>query len=249
MNKDKAGFPKTANLGKSEIPIIKLMIFIIDWSKVNMITDIFEKEQVRFHFVCKGRGTASSEILDLLGIGHSEKAVVLCLEPDFKVAPLLRKVSKKFGLHSPGTGIAFTIPLSGINHPIAQSFSEELREELRNHREKEIDRMKANAKFDLILAVVNQGYSDELMSVAREAGATGGTIINARSIAHEGVVKFFGISVQSEREIVTILASREAKTEIMQAISRSHGLNSDAKGIVFSLPVDSITGLDTEPDE
>ncbi|MDR1748987.1 MAG: hypothetical protein LBR47_07990 [Spirochaetaceae bacterium] len=233
----------------SEIPIIKLMVFIIDWSKVNMITDIFEKEHVRFHFVCKGRGTASSEILDLLGIGSSEKAVVLCLEPDFQVACLLRKVSKKFGLHSPGTGIAFTVPLSGINNPIAQSFSEELREEFSKQIEKEIDRMKTNAKFDVILAVVNQGYSDELMSVAREAGATGGTIVNARSIAHEGIVKFFGISVQAEREIVTILAARETKTEIMQAISHSYGVKSDAKGIVFSVPVDSMTGLDAEPEE
>jgi hypothetical protein len=109
--------------------------------------------------------------------------------------------------------------------------------------------MESNAKFDLILAVVNQGYSDELMSVAREAGATGGTIVNARSIAHEGVVKFFGICVQSEREIVTILAARESKAEIMQAISHSYGLKSDAKGIVFSLPVDGITGLDAEPEE
>ncbi len=233
----------------NQFPIIKLMVFIIDWTKVNIIMDIFQKEHVHFHFICKGRGTASSEILNLLGIGSSEKAVVFCLEPDFKVNSLFRKASKKLGLHNHGTGIAFTVPLSGINYPIAQVFSEELQTEHKNKNEKENGQMQSNAKFDLILAVVNHGYSDELMSAAREAGATGGTIINARSIAHEGIIKFFGISVQAEREIVTILASRETKAEIMQAISRSYGLQSDAKGIVFSLPVGSITGLDTEAEE
>ncbi|QQO10052.1 hypothetical protein [Breznakiella homolactica] len=229
-----------------KIPILKLVVFIIDWNKTNILTDVFEAEDVRFHFICKGRGTASSEILDLLGIGSSEKAVVLCLEQDIMVPQLLKQVSKKLGLHSPGAGIAFTIPLSGINNPIVQVFKESIREKLKNQLEKEVEHMSTEAKHDLIIAVVNQGYSDEIMAVAREAGATGGTVINARSVAHAGPVKFFGISVQDEREIITILAARDKKTAIMQAISQSYGISSEARGIVFSMPVDNINGLDLQ---
>ena len=96
---------------------------------------------------------------------------------------------------------------------------------------------------DLILSIVNQGYSDELMNTARAAGATGGTIINARGQAHEGAVKFFGVSVQDEKEIVIILTSREKKVPIMRAICEAHGMNSKSQGIVFSLPVDDVLGL------
>ena len=99
---------------------------------------------------------------------------------------------------------------------------------------------------DLIVCIVNQGYSDELMNTAREAGASGGTVINARGQAHEGAVKFFGITVQDEKELILILSSREKKVSIMRAVSETHGLNSNAAGIVFSLPVDDVMGLNFE---
>ena len=100
--------------------------------------------------------------------------------------------------------------------------------------------------YDLIMAVVNQGYSDELMNTAREAGASGGTAIHARGHAHEVAVKFFGISVQDEKELILILVSREKKLSIMRAVSEAHGLNSKANGIVFSMPVDSVMGTSFE---
>ncbi|MCL2319171.1 MAG: hypothetical protein FWC45_03740 [Treponema sp.] len=96
---------------------------------------------------------------------------------------------------------------------------------------------------DLIVSIVNQGYSDELMSTARNAGALSGTVINGRGQAHEGEVKFFGISVHDEKEMIIILTSREKKVNIMRAVCEAHGLNTKAQGIVFSLPVDNVTGL------
>ena len=93
---------------------------------------------------------------------------------------------------------------------------------------------------DLIIAVVNQGCSDELVNSAREAGASGGTVINARAQASEGVVNFFGISVQAEKEVILMLVDREKKLSIMQVLSQTYGLNSKANGIVFSLPVDEV---------
>jgi nitrogen regulatory protein PII len=84
------------------------------------------------------------------------------------------------------------------------------------------------------------------MTTAREAGATGGTVINARGMAHQGPVKFFGVSVQDEKEIIIILTKREKKTSIMQAVSQAYGIASKAEGIVFSLPVDQVMGLSFE---
>jgi nitrogen regulatory protein PII len=236
------------------IPKMKLIFFIIDWTKTNEISSVFIEEKVRFHFITRGRGTASSEVLDLLGIGASEKAVVLCLEQEVMVPVLLKEVRRKLGFHSPGAGIAFTVPLSGINNPILKVFKESI------HKNEKLAAEKANPhperrrgeimgeeiKNDLIISIINQGYSDEFMVTAKEAGASGGTVLNARGLAHEGAIKFFGVSVQDEKEIVIILTSREKKVSIMQAISRSHGMDSKAEGIVFSLPVDSVMGLSFE---
>jgi hypothetical protein len=233
-------------MSEDKVPILKLLFFIIDWNRTPVINAVFEQSNVRFHFICKGRGTASSEILDMLGIGSSEKAVVLCLEQDIMVPMLIREANKKLGLRNPGAGIAFTVPLSGINQPILQVFKESIHKTLAVKPEKDAEKMSTEIKHDLIVSVVNQGYSEEFMAVAREAGATGGTVISARGLAHRGPIKFFGISVQDERELIIMLTSREKKAPIMQAVSQAYGITTQAEGIVFSLPVDNIAGLDLE---
>jgi nitrogen regulatory protein PII len=229
------------------IPSLRLIFFIVDWANANFLSEVFDEEKVRFHFISKGRGTASSDILDLLGIGAGDKAVVICLEQEVLASVLIKEVRKKLNFNSPGAGIAFTVPLSGINTPILKVFKESINKNEKIAPEKEGETpMAVEIKHDLIIAIINQGYSDEFMTIAREAGATGGTVINARGLAHEGAVRFFGVSVQDEKEIIIVLTSREKKVPIMQAVSQNCGMTSKAEGIVFSLPVDAVQGLSFE---
>jgi hypothetical protein len=246
--------------------VLKLVVFIIDWKKTKVIGEVFDGAQVRFHYICKGLGTASSEVLDLLGIGATEKAVVLALEQDVMSPKLVKDVARRLGLHNPGAGIAFTIPLSAINKPLLSVFKQSV-EKVMTKTSEESDNMNTNGHaeqgdnnergehgadkpvaekppYDLLVAVVNQGYSDELMTVARGAGAGGGTVISARGLMHKGPVKFFGISVQDEKEIIIILSTNEKRAPIMSAESKAFGLASKAEGVVFSVPVDSITGIE-----
>lgn len=255
-------------------PLLKLMAVIVDWDQHKKVTEILREHFVRFQYICAGIGTAGSDILDILGIGSMEKAVVLCLQPDFRVSELMRTLSDELNLTQHGMGITFSIPLSGISNPISQIFSEEKHEEfermlsetvepekrerismlsqhvkerMKNYMESELDKTsEAAAEHCLIVAVVNQGYSDDLVDAAKEAGAGGGTIIHARRSGMEDTIKFFGVSVQAEKEIVAILAKHETKKPIMNAINKSFGLASEAKGIIFSLPVDSIAGTDLD---
>jgi nitrogen regulatory protein PII len=230
----------------TEKPKLKYVFFIVDWNKVNVVTDVLIEEKVRFYFVSKARGTASSEILDLLGFGATEKAVITCLEQSIGIPVLLKEVRNKLNKKGPGAGIAFTIPLSAVNDPALLIFKQSINknEKVAASKEKnEGENMTEKITHDLIICIVNQGYTDELMDTAREAGARGGTVIHARGSAHHGAVKFFGVSVQAEKEMILILSDRESKVAIMQAISETHGLNSEAQGIVFSLPVDNMMGL------
>jgi nitrogen regulatory protein PII len=228
-----------------KLPVLQFLVFIIDWNKINVISSVFEEENVRFHFISKGMGTANSEILDLLGIGSTEKAVIFSLEQAIMVPALIRGVRRKLGSQAAGAGIAFTIPLSGINHPILKVFKESIMKNLSISTAEEGETMNTEIKHDLIVSIVNQGYSDEFMTVAREAGARGGTVINARGLAHKGPVKFFGVSVQDEKEII-IIANRDRQAAIMQAVSQAYGITTEAGGIIFSLPVDHVMNLNQE---
>ena len=90
---------------------------------------------------------------------------------------------------------------------------------------------------ELIIAVTNRGYTDNVMSVAREAGARGGTVIHARGTGDEASEKFFGETVGAEREMIFIVVSKEDKKNVMNAIMEKVGINSDAQTFVFTLPV------------
>jgi nitrogen regulatory protein PII len=98
-------------------------------------------------------------------------------------------------------------------------------------------------KYALITAIVNQGYSEEVMNAARGAGARGGTVLHSRRIADEASLSAMGLEIQEEREMILIVAQEEEKVAIMQAIGSQCGIQSPAQGVVLSLPIDNAIGL------
>ena len=98
-------------------------------------------------------------------------------------------------------------------------------------------------KQELIIVISNQGYVDEIMETAKQYGATGGTVVHGRGTANEEAVKFFGITIQPEKEIILIVISNDKKSAIMKAITDKHGLNTETKAICFSLPVSETAGF------
>lgn len=97
--------------------------------------------------------------------------------------------------------------------------------------------------YEVILAIVDSGYADDVMDVAREQGARGGTIIDARGVAREDAAAFFGITLHSEKEIVMIVVPRNIKDAVLNAIYKEMGMSKKAHGIAFSLPITDTVGL------
>ena len=98
-------------------------------------------------------------------------------------------------------------------------------------------------KHEVILCIVNAGFSDAVMDAAREFGARGGTVIHARGTANAEAERLFNIAIQPEKEIVMILVESAIKNDILHALYQKVGLESDGKGIAFCLPVEDVVGL------
>ena len=94
-----------------------------------------------------------------------------------------------------------------------------------------------NNDYEVIFAIVNDGYADDVMEVAKQQGARGGTIINARGVAREEAAAFFGITLHTEKEIVMIVVPKTIKNDVLNAIYKEMGMEKKAQGIAFSLPV------------
>ena len=102
--------------------------------------------------------------------------------------------------------------------------------------------MKTN-DYEVIFAIVNEGYAEDVMDVARQQGARGGTILNARGVTREDAAAFFGITLNTEKEIVMMVVPKNIKDNILNAIYREMGMAKAAQGIAFSLPVSDVAGL------
>lgn len=102
--------------------------------------------------------------------------------------------------------------------------------------------MAANS-HELIICIVNNGFSDTVMDAAKDAGARGGTVLNARGTANKEAESFFHIAIQPEKEVVMILVPLNVKDAVLHALYEKAGLNTMGQGIAFSLPVDNVVGL------
>ena len=98
-------------------------------------------------------------------------------------------------------------------------------------------------KYEVIVAIVNEGHSDKVMDAAREAGARGGTITHARGSGTKDIEKKYGIIITPQKEMLYILVNENIRDQVMSAINTAVGIDTPGQGIIFSLPVDNISGL------
>ena len=99
------------------------------------------------------------------------------------------------------------------------------------------------SKHEMIMCIVNAGFSETVMEAAKSAGARGGTILSGRGTANKEAESFFHIAIQPEKEVVMILVDLEIKDAVLHALYQKAGLDSMGQGIAFSLPVDDVVGL------
>ena len=97
--------------------------------------------------------------------------------------------------------------------------------------------------YEVILSIVNSGFSDVVMDTAKKLGAGGGTVIHARGTATKEAEKIFNITIQPEKEIVMILVPVDIKDVILKGLYDTIGMDTNAQGIAFSLPVDDVIGI------
>lgn len=204
--------------------------------------EMFRKAELPLQYRFNAEGTATSEIIDMLGLGGVDKCVLASIIPKDFSGVMLDKLKNELQMHAVNSGVAFTMPLNGASNLILRMLTHNT-EENDSGSEGKVKTVMTEIKHVLISAIVNRGFSEDVMKAARSAGAKGGTVIHSRHMGNEEVAGFWGLSMQEEKDIVLILSEAEQKVQIMQSIGEHCGMHSEAEGIVMSLPIDSVTGI------
>jgi len=202
--------------------------------------EAFDKNNLPIGFVSLGYGTAKDDILDMLGLVRSEKAVGMTVVTGAGWEEAKWYLRKKMYIDVPDTGISFIIPMSSIGGKRELAFLTAGQ----NYRKGEESVMK-DTTMELLVVVSNQGHNDLVMDAARGAGAYGGTVIHARGTGMNQAELFFGVSLASEKDLTFIVTKKNQRNAIMSAIMKEAGMETPAQSIVFSLPVTDAVGLNT----
>ena len=215
-----------------------LFITIIKKSDSNEFLEFFLSHSVAPIYSTIGHGATTSETLSLLGLEQSEKVLMQTIVTTDKMYELKEALTSDMGIDLPNRGIAVAVPLSSLaskkiyDHIITEQACELPEQNPTSERK---------ITMELIITICLKGNSDNIMKLAREAGAAGGTVIKAKGTA-SGSDLFFGMAISDEKELIYIVSRKETKTEIMKAIAgytNDHGTHP----LVFSLPVTETAGF------
>lgn len=228
---------------KKHCPQIRALALISGIKDAERAEKLFASEKQLVFYQLRGHGTASSEMMDLLGLGSTAKVLSLSIMHKAQADAVLAQLEKDLRLGEPGTGIAFTTIMSGVSAMAMKVADEYARRELFEKMEQEVKKAVAASHKSLIIAVVNVGFSEDVMDAAREFGAGGGTVLHARQAGGEAILNILGVPIQEEKELILIISKAEQKVAIMKAIGEKFGIKSEAQGLVLSTPIDSIVGL------
>ncbi len=101
-------------------------------------------------------------------------------------------------------------------------------------------------RFKVILALVNDDFQDDVISAAKEAGATGVTILNARGEGVHDQKSFFGLTIEAQKDMLLFLVEDFNSEKIMDAIFNAGKLDQHGNGIAFSWVVDRAIGMESQ---
>ena len=100
-------------VNESAIKKLKLLFTVVDRPKMEFYLDVLSQFEVNFQMAAGGKGTATSELVDMLGL-NIHKVVLFSVVREDMVDPIMKCLEEKFETIKNGKGIAFAVPMSSV---------------------------------------------------------------------------------------------------------------------------------------
>ena len=211
------------------------VIAITDHERGEAMNTLYRAAGLRGILSMPGRGTATSEHLAIYGLDATEKYVISGVGNGDEAEGLIKSAKRKLFIDIPGNGVMLTVPLKSVAGGKTLAY---LTDEQKLGGAPRMD-----FEHELIIVILNEGYSDFVMDAARAAGAGGGTVLHAKGTGGTRGERFFSVSLADEKDMIYIIAHKDEKAAIMRSINEQAGPGSRAGAICFSLPISSVAGL------
>lgn len=224
---------------------LQVLITVVDRGKGDKMARLYERAGVKTQLICLGFGTAKSELLEYLGLGDLEKDILFSAAPRAAIRSGLEKLRGELPFLRPGGGVACSVTLSSVSMAALRQISIDAT----IIETGEVEKMEQKRTHEMIVCVADRGQAELVMDAARQAGASGGTVVHARGFNQKEEENFLHLLIRPEKELVLVIVPVEQRRLVMQALCDNLEKKTGDPGVVFSLPVEDVMGLhhSTEP--
>ena len=211
------------------------VISIINPDTADRMSGICKTLELPLSIELMGRGTATKNMLDLLGLRSREYRVILSVADRERTKRLIDEARRQLYIDAPGHGIIVATPIKSVGGGKTMAYL--------SGGKPASGAPELNYNYEIILAIANEGHTDTVMDAARAAGARGGTVLHGKGTGSKDAEKFFRVSIAQEKEVILIVAKADEKTAIMKSIVKNAGTDTEAGAVVMSLPVSAVAGF------
>lgn len=101
---------------------LKLLITVVNRGKADYFVDLIQSFDVNMQLVCLAMGTASAQMISLLGLEDRSRSVIFSIVREDKAQDIMDALEEKFRTIKNGKGVAYTVPLSSMIGVAAYGF-------------------------------------------------------------------------------------------------------------------------------
>jgi nitrogen regulatory protein PII len=213
--------------------IFEALYVIVDWGRGGKVIKTAKQHGILGATVFLERGVVENRLLDLLGLCTVKKEMVLMVTEQKIAFEVLEILNSKYNFDGANGAIAFCIPVAHVYG--ARCYENVLQE---NEEGGAVKTM-----YRAIFTIVDRGRAEDVIDAANEAGAKGGTIINARGSGIHETNKLFSMEIEPEKEMVMILSEKNTVESIVSSIRNKLDIDEAGKGIIFVQEVSKAYGL------
>jgi nitrogen regulatory protein PII len=222
---------------------LDFLIVIVNEGQDSAVMKILMDNNVSSAFSSHGKGTASGDFYEVFGLNNNDKHVVFSIIKESTWGSVKKGIEDRFAISNYSKGLAVLVDIDSVCGVSAYKFLTNTRTLTEGKGVIPVDNIEKKDDYQVVMAIVNDGFTDLVMDAAKKAGARGGTILTAHGTGNKEIEKFFGVVITPEKQIVMVLVPKVIKDKVIESIYKEVGINTKGRGIAFSFPCSDVVGI------
>ena len=242
------------------------LTFILSPPSAETCLSLAKRQGISDILILRGKGTVRNCTLRFLGIKRQEKVILNMVLDAQDAHAFFIAATEALALDKPNHGIAFLTPIlrnchieecseeksggSDADNLAGQEeeYAQVAKKTVASHTNESavmqgIPYKEEGMQYKKLTIIVNLGMAEEIMAIARNAGAKGGTILHGRGTGAQVSEKLFGMEIEPEKELLLILAPEDVANSVILALEEELSLDRPGTGILYVESVSEVRGL------